>query len=418
VNITWSAPDPNSATGEDFESGDFSALPWTMGGDSPWLISTTDYHHGTHSAVSGDINDNQSSTIEVNRNVLIAGNISFWYKVSSESGYDFLTFYVDGAEIGSWSGTVDWTQGTYPLTTGTHNLKWEYSKDVSVSTGSDCAWIDEITFPVSVNPTSLAKVMPNTEVFGSVNQTSDRSLTGYKVWRLIQGQETNEAAWTTLTPNTITATAFQDTGWTSLPDGTYLWGIKAVYTGGALSQAGFSNTVPRITQIGTIAGIVRNQQNQPISGATITCGTTTATSNAQGAYSMTIQAGTHSVTASHPNYAASTQNGVVVVTGQTTTVNFQLAPTSNLLDDGFETYADFAMTFAPWTCVDVDQSATYTMTGTTWPGSASPMAFMVFNPASTTPAITTFTAQRCQDGSLYRRYDPSQQRLADHSCSG
>lgn len=60
--------------------------------------------------------------------------------------------------------------------------------------------------------------------------------------------------------------------------------------------------------------------------------------------------------------------------------------------DGFETYADFATTFAPWTNVDVDASATYTMTGTTWPGSASPMAFMVFNPAATTPAITTFTA--------------------------
>jgi len=393
VNITWSAPDPNSATGEDFESGDFSALPWTMGGDSPWLISTTDYHHGTHSAVSGDINDNQSSTIEVNRNILIAGNISFWYKVSSESNYDFLTFYVDGTEVGSWSGTVDWTQGTYPLTTGTHNLKWEYSKDVSVSSGSDCAWIDEITFPVSVNPTSLAKAMPNTEVFGTVNQASDRSLTGYKVWRLIQGQETNEAAWTTLTPNPITATAFQDTGWTSLPDGTYLWGIKAVYTGGALSQAAFSNTVPRITQIGTIAGIVRNQQNQPINGATITCGTTTATSNAQGAYSMTIQAGTHSVTASHPNYAPSTQNGVVVVTGQTTTVNFQLAPTTDLLNDSFESYADFATTFAPWTCVDVDGGNAYNMTGTTWPGTGTPQAFMVFNPASTTPPITTFTAR-------------------------
>ncbi len=219
----------------------------------------------------------------------------------------------------------------------------------------------------------------------------DRVLNGYKVWRLLQGQENNESAWVQLTPDVITATAYQDTGWGPLPDGTYKWSVKAVYTGGALSPAAFSNAIPKITQIGTIAGIVRNMQNAPISGATVTCGAVTATTNAQGAYSMTIQQGTHSVTASHPSYSPSTQTGVVVITGQTTTVNFQLAPTTTLLDDGFESYADFATTFAPWTNVDVDQSATYTMTGTTWPGAGSAMAFMVFNPASTTPPATTVT---------------------------
>ncbi|MFA5559219.1 MAG: carboxypeptidase regulatory-like domain-containing protein, partial [Methanofastidiosum sp.] len=77
----------------------------------------------------------------------------------------------------------------------------------------------------------------------------DRALTGYKVWRLQQGQEGSENSWTSLTPNPISATAYQDTQWNTLADGTYKWAVKAIYTGGAASPAAFSNAVPRITQI-------------------------------------------------------------------------------------------------------------------------------------------------------------------------
>ena len=61
-------------------------------------------------------------------------------------------------------------------------------------------------------------------------------------------------------------------------------------------------------------------------------------------------------------------------------------------NDGFETYDDFALTFAPWTTVDVDMSTTYGMTGITWPNSYAAQAYMVFNPSTTTPAVTDLTA--------------------------
>ena len=35
------------------------------------------------------------------------------------------------------------------LTSGDYNLKWEYSKDGSVTTGEDCAWVDYIILPAS-----------------------------------------------------------------------------------------------------------------------------------------------------------------------------------------------------------------------------------------------------------------------------
>ncbi|MDD2229504.1 MAG: choice-of-anchor J domain-containing protein, partial [Candidatus Cloacimonetes bacterium] len=226
-------------------------------------------------------------------------------------------------------------------------------------------------------------------LFQNVDIDPSRALTGYKVWRLIAGQETNETGWTSLTTNPISATAYQDAGWGDLPDGTYKWAVKAVYTAGALSIPTLSNQLNKLTQVGTIAGIVRDQLNAAINGATVTSGEWTATTNAQGAYSVTVPAGTHSVIASHPNYASSTQTGVIVVTGSTTTVNFVLAPTANLLVDGFETYTDFAISFAPWTCVDVDLSTTYGMTGTTWLNGYAAQAYIVFNPSATVPVLTT-----------------------------
>jgi len=226
---------------------------------------------------------------------------------------------------------------------------------------------------------------------GSLRDEPSRVLNGYKVWRLTNGNQNIEANWTALTPSIITSLSYTDTSWQSLPSGSYLWAVKAVYDATNYSVAAFSNVVVTSTT-GTIAGVVRNQQNQAISGATISCSTYSTTSNAAGAYSFSLPTGTYSVIASHPSYAASTQSNVVVQSGQTTTVNFVLQPISNVVNDSFETYADFATTFAPWTCVDVDQSGTYTMTNVGWPGAGNSMAYMVFNPASTTPPITTFTA--------------------------
>lgn len=66
--------------------------------------------------------------------------------------------------------------------------------------------------------------------------------------------------------------------------------------------------------------------------------------------------------------------------------------------DDFESYPDFSLTFAPWILNDVDASATYGMTGVTFPNSGSPMAGIIFNPSTTTPAITTSPAH---SGSKY-----------------
>jgi hypothetical protein len=149
---------------EDFESGDFSSYAWSHSGDGNWTIDTTLPYEGTNSAKSGTITDSQASNLVLTADVSAAGDISFYKKVSSESGYDFLRFYIDDVQQGQWAGTVAWSQETYSVAAGTHTFRWTYSKDGSVSSGDDCAWIDYIVFPsfgasapsFSVSPTSLA----------------------------------------------------------------------------------------------------------------------------------------------------------------------------------------------------------------------------------------------------------------------
>ncbi|MDP2173885.1 MAG: C25 family cysteine peptidase, partial [Candidatus Cloacimonadaceae bacterium] len=136
---------------EDFESGTFTAFPWTFSGNLPWTITGTGAYAGTYAAKSGTITHSQTSSMQTTRVLAASGTLTFWYKVTSEGNYDYLRFYVDEVLQNSpgWAGTIGWTQASYTLAAGTRALRWEYMKDGSVSTGDDCAWIDNIVFPAS-----------------------------------------------------------------------------------------------------------------------------------------------------------------------------------------------------------------------------------------------------------------------------
>ncbi len=55
--------------------------------------------------------------------------------------------------------------------------------------------------------------------------------------------------------------------------------------------------------------------------------------------------------------------------------------------DGFESYADFALSMTPWSMMDLDGSITYGITDVTFPNNGAPMAFIVFNSLATTPPM-------------------------------
>lgn len=161
---------------EDFESGDLTVWPWVTSGNAPWTVTTSPTFEGTYAARSGVIGDGQSSTMELNLYFSAAGDVTFYYNVSSEATYDFLRFFIDGIEQGAWSGSVPWTLATYAVGAGSHTLRWTYSKDGSLIGGSDAAYVDSITFPpvavadIAVTPSSLNVSVPT-------NGTAQRLLT-------------------------------------------------------------------------------------------------------------------------------------------------------------------------------------------------------------------------------------------------
>jgi hypothetical protein len=132
---------------EDFETADFTKFPWINSGDGSWDITFLERYAGTYGAETGKINHNESTALRVSVECT-SGDITFYRKVSSEPACDYLKFYIDGVEMVRWSGMEDWDAVTFPVTAGTKTFEWRYSKDGSISRGSDRAWIDEIVFPL------------------------------------------------------------------------------------------------------------------------------------------------------------------------------------------------------------------------------------------------------------------------------
>ncbi len=130
---------------ENFENN-FSGFPWMFTGGN-WTTENTSYNN-TNAGKSAVITHSQTTAMTVTLNCPAAGEVSFWKKVSSEQNYDYLRFYINGIQMNQWSGTSDvWSPVNYNVQPGMNVFKWEYAKDSMVSSGSDCAWIDDIVFP-------------------------------------------------------------------------------------------------------------------------------------------------------------------------------------------------------------------------------------------------------------------------------
>ncbi|MDA3812725.1 MAG: hypothetical protein PF570_00585, partial [Candidatus Cloacimonetes bacterium] len=162
-----------------FETGNFSAYEWQLSGNANWFVTNNSPYGGNFCAQGGDISDNQTTALQVTRDITDNGTINFYWKVSSESNYDYLRFYLDGTQIQEISGTVGWTQVTTNVSSGSHTFKWEYSKDVSISTGSDTGWIDNIIFPPTItydNDLAAMSITGNTVINAGNSENYDMTL--------------------------------------------------------------------------------------------------------------------------------------------------------------------------------------------------------------------------------------------------
>jgi hypothetical protein len=131
---------------ESFEAASFKVFPWINLSPKPWTIESAGAYDGSLSAQSGAITHNQSSTLSIKVIYDQADSLKFWYKVSSETNYDFLIVKINEEEVLRKSGEIDWSKAAIPVKAGTNKIDWIYKKDQSVSQGTDRALIDLIDF--------------------------------------------------------------------------------------------------------------------------------------------------------------------------------------------------------------------------------------------------------------------------------
>ena len=62
-----------------------------------------------------------------------------------------------------WSGENDWTFVSYDFQAGSHVFKWLYDKNHNGVSGSDCAWIDDITLPRACLITKVEELVTKRE---------------------------------------------------------------------------------------------------------------------------------------------------------------------------------------------------------------------------------------------------------------
>ncbi len=234
----------NTIINQDFESG---LAPFTTGGDANWLIQTTNVNTGLSAAGSGNISDSQTTYMEYNVTVPAGGaTLNFYYEVSSESGWDFLRFYIAGVQQDEWSGIIGYTQQSYALNAGTYVLRWSYEKDSSFDGGNDEAYIDDVTIATA---SSIFRIVDGTQSDGFI-LTSDTN--GNASWVDPTGTTGDDGDWTITGADMSNANTGQVSVTNSLAGNSVLYGENSstALTAGTHGIHGVTNSVDLIGSAG------------------------------------------------------------------------------------------------------------------------------------------------------------------------
>ena len=117
--------------------------PIELSGAAPWFGQDAVLFEGNPTAQTGNISDAQVSHLGVS--VEGPGRLSFVWKTSAENADKLQLF--DGPELlKTIAGDNDWQEEVLDLRWGTHDLKWSYRKDSSLSQLLDAGWVSQIAF--------------------------------------------------------------------------------------------------------------------------------------------------------------------------------------------------------------------------------------------------------------------------------
>ena len=142
VELQWNMP--NSIV-EGFESGDFYQNMWFNDASSPWVVSTNNPYEGNYCAKSTNIGMFSNSTLSLGVNIPVTCIVSYEAHIScfplNGGG-----FFIDNVQQGETiNGEIPWTQYSFTLSPGNHQLQWKYGNSLTEGDYENALYIDNIT---------------------------------------------------------------------------------------------------------------------------------------------------------------------------------------------------------------------------------------------------------------------------------
>ena len=136
---------------------DFGKSNWTddfviTNSGTPFFVTDSFMYNDKPTFRSGVIGNSGTSKTNLTFEINYDGSISFAYRVSSENNYDWFTIFLDGAQVARISGEKNWVNFQRNLTTGTHTLTLQYTKDGSASSNHDMGIIANLEIDGVLKP--------------------------------------------------------------------------------------------------------------------------------------------------------------------------------------------------------------------------------------------------------------------------
>lgn len=357
-------------------------LTFTNDSLRPWAVDSTSDSGRISAATDIAGIASATTTLTFNAGLLTAAKVlSFDWKVSSESGHDFLLFLVNGTPNKYISGqTGGWTTVKFPIPSdASYTFTWVYSKDNAVNGGFDRGWVDNVQVTDFVYITGL-QVTPEAETV-YINYSKQLTATVEPADATIQtitwmssnptvAMVDENGLVTALSQGTAVISATSDEGFfvaecaVTVPPPVPVTGVSLDFTSGVLSvgNSGKLNATV-MPQYVTNSNVLWSSSNPSV--ASVLFGTVTAESVGNAIITVTTVDGSFTATcsitvvadSSLPNETQFTYSPVSMNTATTSTLGWNYSPLINYVRS--ETGSG-VITYAKGYSVSLEAGRTYT----------------------------------------------------------
>ena len=186
-----------------------------------------------------------------------------------EATYGYMEYNTVSVNEGKFDFPAVW-KAKYDLTVDAICLGYQLKEQpvvVKGHTNLGTITLLEIPYP----PTNVKATDETTyaHITWNLPDTVPMTLKGYKIYRLLEGQEENPELWVTLTSNPVPEMFYKDYSWAKAGYGKYVWAVRTCYAGGVISEPAFSDTIFHNIEVKYTIKVTTNTGDSPM-GAEVT----------------------------------------------------------------------------------------------------------------------------------------------------